>query len=72
MMLSVEPIPIQECVRIMKCRVFLGTGLLAFTPAGKMEEFFRDFFSAHAKPVDAVTAEERFGVRIMGPPLDLK
>lgn len=49
-----------------------GKALVAFTPAGNMEEFFRDYGSANAKPIDPATAEKRFGVRIMGPPLDVK
>jgi quercetin dioxygenase-like cupin family protein len=47
-----------------------GRLLIAFTPAGRMEEFFRDFGKTGKLPPDA-NAVRAYGIERVGPPLSL-
>ncbi len=47
-----------------------GKLLIAFTPAGKMEEFFRDFGKTGKLPTDA-SVVSAYGLQRVGPPLTI-
>lgn len=47
-----------------------GSLLIAFTPAGNMEAFFRDFGKTGRLPTDA-TVLGKYGIERLGPPLKL-
>ena len=47
-----------------------GKLLIAFTPAGKMEEFFRDFGKTGKLPTDA-NLVKAYGLKRVGPPLSV-
>lgn len=47
-----------------------GKLLIAFTPAGKMEEFFRDFGKTGKLPTDADVVKS-YGLERLGPPLSI-
>jgi quercetin dioxygenase-like cupin family protein len=47
-----------------------GKLLIAFTPAGRMEDFFRDFGKTGKLPTDSAVVEP-YGLKRLGPPLSL-
>jgi quercetin dioxygenase-like cupin family protein len=50
----------------------IGRILIAFTPAGKMEAFFREVTKAHAMPPQNPELWRAHGMELLGPPLSLE
>lgn len=50
----------------------IGRFLVAFTPAGKMEAFFREVTKANAMPSQDPAVWLAHGMQVVGPPLALK
>ncbi|MCK7485547.1 MAG: hypothetical protein MZU97_08305 [Bacillus subtilis] len=49
----------------------IGHILIAFMPAGKMEDFFREVTKANAMPLLALALWRAHGMELLGPPLAL-
>ena len=51
----------------------VGTGagkiLIAFMPAGRMEQFFREVMKVHAQPPKDPALWQAYGMELLGPPL---
>lgn len=50
----------------------LGRMLIAFTPAGKMESFFREVTKANAMPPQDPELWRMHGMELLGPPLSIE
>ena len=58
------------------CWAFIGQApgriLITFTPAGKMEEFFREVSRTNAMPIQDPALWKAHGMELLGPPLSIE